>query len=1140
MRCAGCGFENPLGARFCNQCGAALSLKCPRCGHQLRAAAKFCDECGAPLVGTPVDSAALQPLAPIHYTPQHLAERIIAEQAALRARGGVAGERKIVTALFADMAGSTALIQNLDPEDVRSLIDPILALMMEAVHHYEGYVAKSLGDGILALFGAPIAHEDHPQRALYAALRMQEAMRRYADRVRLEKEIPLQIRVGVHTGEVVVRSIRTEDLRTDYEPVGQSIHLASRMEGLATPGSIVVSEATHRLVEGYFEFKALGAIPVKGVAEPLNVYEVLGGGPLRTRLQVAARRGLAPFVGRRHELGLLADALARAQEGHGQVLGVVGEPGVGKSRLFYEFKPKLGTEWLVLETFSVSHGKAFAYLPLIELLKDYLQLAPQDDDRRKREKITGKVLTLERSLEDSLPYLFYLLGIGDPSGALSQMDAQQRRQRTFEAIRRLLIRESMNQPLVVIFEDLQWLDNETGAFLEYLVDGIASAPVLLLVNYRPEYRHDWGHLQNYTQLRLEPLGLAEASELLSSLLGDDPSLSALKPLIMQQTEGNPFFIEEVVQTLVEEQVLSGELGIYRLEKTPASLQIPTTVQGVLTARIDRLAADEKALLQTLAVIGKEFPWSLVQQVVERPDDELRRLLSRLQAGEFLYERPAFPEVEYTFKHALTQEVAYGSLLTERRNRLHERTANAIETLFHDQLEERCSELAHHYGCSGNIPKAVEYLGRAGEQALHRSANAEAAGHLQFALELLGRLPDTPGRAQQELGLQLALGPVWMALRGYAASEVETVYNRALELSRQCGDVPAGFVALLGLDAYYIVRGELRPGREIAEELLSLATRSEDTGLLLEARGALGAVFFQLGDLARCKDELEQGLALYDPQQHGGHAFLYGLDPGVLCLSYLALTQALMGASTEAGARNDESLALAQQLAHPNSLAFVLLIAAQVEQLHLRGPKVRMHAEAAVELSTEQGFQSSLANGWILRGWALAAEGNVDEGIEQLRRGLAAYRATGSEIFVTHFLGLLADALRMAGKAGEALPVLDEALALVERTRERFYEAELYRLRGECLQEAPASAPTGSGAPATPEDCFLRAVELARGQGARLPEWRAMLSLARLRLRQNRHDDARNLLNALCKPGPESDGTLIATAKALLAQLDGVG
>ncbi len=482
---------------------------------------------------------------------------ILAERAAMEARAEAAGERKTITALFADMAGSTALTQDLDPEEARRLIDPVATLMMEAVHHYEGYVAKFLGDGILALFGAPIAHEDHALRALYAALRMQEAMRRHSDRVRLELGIPLQIRVGIHTGEVVVRSIRKDDLHTDYDPVGHTIHIASRMEGVATPASILISESTHKLTEGYFEFKALGTTHVKGVREPLAVYEVLGLGALRTRLQVAAHRGLARFVGRQAELEQLHAALDLAKAGKGQIVGVVGEAGVGKSRLFHEFKARSRQGCVVLETFSVSHGKAFAYLPLIELLKNYFQVSAQDNDRACREKVTGRLLTLDRSLEAHLPYLLYLLGSSEPGSALPTMDAALRRQRTFDAIARLLVRESQNQPLVLIFEDLQWLDSETEDFLDILVDYVPDASILLQVNYRPEYAHDWHARGAYTQLHLEPLGPAEAQGLLTALLGDDRSLVPLKRLILDKTEGNPFFMEEVVQTLTEEGVLLG-------------------------------------------------------------------------------------------------------------------------------------------------------------------------------------------------------------------------------------------------------------------------------------------------------------------------------------------------------------------------------------------------------------------------------------------------------------------------------------------------------------------------------------------------------------------------------------------------------
>jgi class 3 adenylate cyclase len=605
---------------------------------------------------------------PVSYTPKHLAERIRAEQAALEARGVTEGERKTITALFADLKGSTALIEGLDPEEARAIIDPALQLMMDAVHRYEGYVAQALGDGIFALFGAPIAHEEHPQRALYAALRMQEEMRRYGDTLRTKGYPPLLMRVGVNTGEVVVRSIRKDDLHADYVPVGHSTNLAARMEQLAAPGSILITEQTHRLTNGYFEFKDLGKTQIKGAEEPLQVYAVLGAGPLRTRLQVAARRGLTRFVGRQTELEQMRRTLEQAKAGHGQIVSVMGEPGLGKSRLFYEFVgarpstssgavPLLAHGCLALEAYSVSHGKASPYLPVIELLKSYFDIQAQDEERKRREKITGKVLTLDRSLEDTLPYLFTLLGIEEQPSPLQQMDSQIRRKRTFEALKRVFLRESLNQPLILIFEDLHWIDSETQGFLDLLSESVASAQILLLVNYRPEYRSEWGQKTYYTQLRLAPLGREEAEEFLDELLGEtrsplprgerdrervsDTPLHALKQLILEKTEGTPFFMEEIVQELVEQGVLvRTEVGAVRRDRPSESvgwvvtqpttaLQLPSTVQAILAARIDRLAPDEKALLQQLAVIGREFPLSLLRQVIVQSEDELYRLRGEL-------------------------------------------------------------------------------------------------------------------------------------------------------------------------------------------------------------------------------------------------------------------------------------------------------------------------------------------------------------------------------------------------------------------------------------------------------------------------------------------------------------------------------
>ncbi len=1126
MQCLQCQYENLSDAAFCQECGAKLQNVCSQCQAENLPTAKFCRKCGTTLTagqkgrrrkgqtakrGKEKSVPRLRTSDPGRWTPAHLAERILAEQAAMEARGATDGERKTITALFADLKGSTALIEGLDPEEARAIIDPALQLMMDAVHRYEGYVAQALGDGIFALFGAPIAHEDHPQRALYAALRMQEEMRRYSDALREKGRAPLLMRVGVNTGEVVVRSIRKEDLHTDYVPVGHSTNLAARMEQLAAPGSILVSEQTHKLTAGYFEFKALGKTRIKGVEEPLNVYEVLGAGPLRTRLQVAARRGLTRFVGRHTEVDQMRRALDQAKVGHGQIVGVMGEPGVGKSRLFYEFKLTSQSGCLVLEAYSVSHGKASPYLPLIELLKHYFEITVEDDERKRREKVNGKVLTLDRSLEDILPYLFALLGIEEPLSALPQMDPQIRRRRTFEALKRLFLRESLNQPLMLIFEDLHWIDSETQGFLDVLSESIASARILLLVNYRPEYRHEWGGKTYYTQLHLAPLGKDEAEELLTFLLGNAVSLKALKQLILEKTEGTPFFMEEVVQTLIEEQVLVGERGNYRLQKAPTELHISPTVQGILAARIDRLATEEKELLHQLAVIGREFPLSLVRQVVTQPEEELYRLLSSLQSKEFLYEQPALPEVEYIFKHALTQEVAYGTVLQDRRKALHERTAKAIEELYGSNLADHYSGLAHHYSRSGNTQKAVDYLQLAGQQASQRSAHVEAISHLTTALELLKTLPDAPERAQQELTLQIALGAPLIATKGFAAPEVGKAYARARELCQHTGETSQLFPVLRGLWEFYELQAEYQTARDLGEQLLTLAQRVPDPALLLVAHDVLGDTLVWLGEFAAAREHLERGIVLYDRQQHRVHTFLYGYDSGMACLSFVATALWHLGYPDQALKRSQEALTLARELSHPHSLVFALEFAAWLHDLRREGQAAHEWAEAAITLSTEQGFPFWVAWGTILRGWALVEQGQGEDRIAQIRQGMTAYQATGAELGCSSYLALLAEAYGKVGRTGEGLTVLAEALALVDRTGERFWEAELYRLKGELTLAQSSVQGLASSVQKEAEECFLRAIEIARRQQAKSLELRAVMSLARLWQQQGKREEARQML-----------------------------
>src|SRR6266704_2119889 len=581
MQCPRCQAENRAGRRFCAECGAPLALPCSSCGFSNEPEEKFCGGCGTPLTTAPRPPEP--PVrAPQSYTPGYLAEKILTAKSALE------GERKQVTVLFADLKGSMELLADRDPEEARQLLDPVLERLMAAVHRYEGTVNQVMGDGIMALFGAPVAHEDHAVRACYAALHMQEAIGRYAEELRRQQGLDVQIRVGLNSGEVVVRAIGS-DLRMDYTAVGQTTHLAARMEQLARPGTTLLTADTLRLVEGYVEVTPLGPVPVKGLPEPVEVYELLRAGPVRSRLQAAVARGLTRFVGREAELEHLRQALARTGAGQGQVVAGVGEAGVGKSRLLYEFTRSHHThDWLLLASNSVSYGKATAYLPVLDLLKGYFQIEPQDDARRLREKVTGKLLTLDRALEPTLQALLALLEVPVEDPQWQAFDPPQRRQRTLEAVKRLLLRESQEQPLCLVFEDLHWIDAETQALLDSLVESLPTARLLLLVNYRPEYQHGWGSKTYYTQVRLDPLPPESAEVLLQAVLGDDAGLQPLTQRLIVQTQGNPFFLEESVRTLVETQVLVGERGAYRLAQALPAIQVPATVQAVLAARIDRL------------------------------------------------------------------------------------------------------------------------------------------------------------------------------------------------------------------------------------------------------------------------------------------------------------------------------------------------------------------------------------------------------------------------------------------------------------------------------------------------------------------------------------------------------------------------
>ena len=829
MKCPHCQHENRAGAKFCEECAAPLTRSCSQCGTPLPGTAKYCPECAHPVsesAGAPARFSS-----PESYTPKHLAERILLSKHALE------GERKQVTVLFADLKGSMELLADRDPEEARGLLDPVLERMIEAVHRYEGTVNQVMGDGIMALFGAPLALEDHAVRACYAALSMQESVKRYAAEVFRTHGLTVRIRVGINSGEVVVRSIGN-DLRMDYTAVGQTTHLAARMEQLADPGSTLVTAGTLHLTEGFVQVTAEGPVPVKGLSEPVEIFELTGAGSARTRLQAAATRGLTRFVGRSAELAQMFSALEHSHAGHGQIVALVGEPGVGKSRLVWEFTRSHRTQgWLVLESGSVSYGKATAYRPVIDLLKSYFQIEDRDDARRIREKATGKLLTLDEVLKPLLVPLLALLDVAVDDESSKSLDPVQKRLRTLDACKRLLLREAQVQPLVVVFEDLHWIDSESQALLDTLVESVPTAQLLLLVNFRPEYPPRWGTKTYYTQLRIDPLTGESAEELLRTLLGSDPSVQPLVSLLIERTQGNPLYLEESVRALVETGALQGSRGAYRLAAPLTRIQVPATVQAILAARIDRLTPDDKHLLQAAAVIGKDVPYTLLQAIVELPEETLRQRLATLQTGEFLYEKSLFPDLEYTFKHALTHEVSYGSVLQERRKALHTRIMESIERLYHDRLAEQIERLAHH-ALRGEVwDKALIYSRQAAEKAIGRSANRQAGSLLEQAIAVLPHLPQTRATLEQAVDLRLASRPCLAPLGEYAqwlelAREAEPL-AKALDDPRREALVHCSMTSALS------VLGRSAEAIEHGERALAIAETLPEPTLRIIARYSLG-------------------------------------------------------------------------------------------------------------------------------------------------------------------------------------------------------------------------------------------------------------------------------------------------------------
>jgi class 3 adenylate cyclase/tetratricopeptide (TPR) repeat protein len=1048
-----------------------------------------------PSIPVSAPAAGHQP-SPLAYTPSYLTEKILTSRSALE------GERKQVTVLFADIKDSTELIKDLDPEAAQQLLDPAIHIMMDAVHRFEGTVNQVLGDGIMALFGAPIAHEDHAVRACYTALAMQVAMRDYTEEVRRHQGLELRIRVGLNSGEVVVRTIGN-DLHMDYSAVGPTTHLAARMEQLATPGSIRLSSSTLRLVDGLVQVNALGPIPVKGMTDPVEVYELTGPSTIKRRLQAAVARGLTRFVGRDTEIEALHHARERAASGHGQVVAAVGEAGVGKSRLVYEFIHSHHTsEWLVLESASVSYGKATPYFPVIDLLKRYSHIEEHDDTRTIRAKVTGQILTLDERLQDTIPAILALLDALPEDSPFLQLDPPQRRQRTLDALKRVFLREIQEQPLLLVFEDLHWIDSETQALLNSLVESLPTARLLLLVNYRPEYQHDWGNKTYYTQLRLDPLPPVSAEEFLQALLGNDPSLAPLTHLLIARTEGNPFFLEESVRTLVETGVLVGEPGAYRLAQAIPTVQVPATVHAVLAARIDRLPAEEKRLLQTAAVIGTEVPLPLLQAIAELPEDALHGGLAHLQAAEFLYETRLFPEHAYTFKHALTHEVAYGSLLQERRRVLHARIVEALEALAGERVTEQVDRLAHH-ALRGEVwGKTLAYCRQAGEKSLARSAHREAVGYVEQALSALPHLPETRDTREQAIDLRLALGSALLPSGDYG--HVLACLREAESLATALDD-PRRLAQVSGLlSRHFYFMGLYDQAIAAAQRVLALATAGGEVILLALANLRLGAAYQAQGDYRRAINCLGLTVASLDGARRRERFGLVIL-PAVLSRGYLAWCHAELGTFAEGRTLGDEGLRIAEAVAHPGSLIFAFwgigLVAVRQGDLRRALPLL----ERAVRLCQEADLSAWFPLMAAALGAAYTLAGRVADAVPLLTQAMEQSIATELIAYQAPCGLSLGEAQMLAGRLEEAHALAERALAHTCEYQERGHQAYALRLLGDiAMRRDPSDV-------ASTESHYRQALTLADALGMRPLQAHCHRGLGRLYLQAGQSEQARAAL-----------------------------
>ncbi|MBC8178503.1 MAG: AAA family ATPase [Deltaproteobacteria bacterium] len=1028
MKCPKCQFNNRVGAKFCKECGNKFELTCPQCENAYTPGAKFCDECGHAVQTPKKEAPPIVYDEPRSYTPKHLADKI------LTIRASIEGERKVVTVLFADVADSTAIFEKLDPEKVHQVMDGCFRILMDEIHRYEGTVNQFRGDCVMALFGAPLAHEDHARRACFASLSIQRAMKGYSEDIMARFGMEFKMRIGLDSGLVVVGSIGN-NLRMDYTADGDTANLAARMESLAKPGTVLVSGNTYKLAENYFEFEPLGKVQVKGKEAPQEAYVLLRPSHIGTRIAASAARGLTRFVGRKNSMAAIERAYDRAQSGSGQIVGVVSGAGVGKSRLLLEFRNRLPQdEFVYLEGRCLYFGESTAYSPIVDILKSYFEIKDDDEEDLVKKKLEQGILQRNDNLENILTPLYDLLSLEVNDEAYLRLKPVNRRGRIFEALRDLFINISPNKPLILAVEDLHWIDKTSEEFLGYLIGRLANTRILLILLYRPEFTHPWGSSSNYNRIGLNQLTTNSSIELIQAILERGEVIPELRKLILGKAGGNPLFLEELTHSLLENDSLKLKDKKYVLSQEVADIEVPDTIQGIIASRIDRLEDNLKLTIQIASVIGRDFTFRILKEITGMKDG-LKTHLLELQEMEFIYEKAFFPELEFIFKHALIQEVAYSSLLLNKRKEIHKKIGRAIEGIYTEKLDEFYEMLAYHYSKSEDRGKAYQYLKLSGEKAIKSHAMLEAFHFFNSAYQVLKGQPETEENQEKQLEiLHLILFPILAA--GYPGNSLQLLME-GQEISKRTGDDRSLAIFYSRIGRYYGTKeGKLSQGIKYSEKSFQEAEKLQDVQLIIRTGFDLFPSYFLSGQLSRLIELSPKIISLLEETGKVHESFGSGWNVYSGVHGYYGLSMGWVGNFGEGKEILEKGLCFTTgEVDDKFSLAWVEMAYGMLLNIKGEGQNAIEHARRAIDLLTEIKGYAILGVAWNYSAWAHYLMGEFEIARKHIEKALKTLRETGMSFWVSFGFLLSSMVHYDSGDFENAQEFLREAIKLSEQNDE---------------------------------------------------------------------------------------------------------